>query len=340
MRIEQPQRVFNVVQHALNRSHARAGTPWNEQVPFHPPRGRYTAVHYGLMFPDLPEPLNFLDFITVIGQPKIKLWRNDHLIETSAADTANLLVGSAVRFPGQFRGYSIERDLEVAEDSSLVRFGGDFTFEGRYPNFAVAYRNAEFEADFQIEASDKIAHFAKLIGGLYDHWSVLCRYTGTVRHNGRSIELSGLNTLEYARGVSVRLPFTFFAYQILNIDDNTQVLMVELRGPAGIPLQQAVYVRSFTDHGGVFEKGFEFTVHDLENSIRTTPNGLTMRLATAFGWRVDDEDGGELIRIDARCNDDYIFGMGGGYVGSFEYTGHFRGKSIEGVGYGEYCGTH
>ncbi|MEV6072383.1 DUF6670 family protein [Nocardia sp. NPDC052001] len=331
--------VFHAAQRGVSGSYALRGKPFDPATAFHPPQGRYGTVHYGLMLPGLPAPLNFIDVIAVIGQPRITLWRNDHLIETTAADTANLLIGAGVEFPGQFRGYRVDRDLELAADSSIVRFGEDFLLEGTYPDFTVAYRNPAFDLYLRVRATDKVSHFAKVRGGLYDHWSLLCQYDGAVTYDGRTMELSGLNTLEYARGADVALPFSFFTYQIINIDDTTQVLMTEVLGPLGVPVQQAVYVRSLHDHGGTYEDNFVFDVHRLEPAARRTPNGLSMRLATEFTWSVDDEHGNELIEIQAVTNDDYVYGMAGGYVGSYRYTGRFRGAPIDGTGYIEYIGT-
>ena len=332
--------VLRTAQRGASGSYALRGTPFDPATPFHPPRGRYVTVHYGLMLPNLPAPLNFIDVIAVVGQPSIKLFRNDHLVETTESDTANLLIGAGVQFPGQFRGYQVERDLELAPDSSVVRFGDDFRLEGNYPDFTVTYRNPEFDLDLAVRATDKVAHFAKLRGGLYDHWSLLCQYEGTVTYRGERSDISGLNTLEYARGVDIPLPFTFFTYQIINIDDSTQVLLVEVRGPLGLPVQQAVYVRSLTDHGSTYENDFQFDVHRLEPTARRTPNGLSMHLATQFSWSVDDEDGNELIEIHGTTNDDYVYGMAGGYVGSYQYTGRFRGEPVAGTGYIEYIGNH
>lgn len=331
--------VLHAVQRSASGSYALRGTPFDPDTAFHPPQGRYRTAHYGLMFPNLPAPLNFLDVITVIGQPRITLWRNDHLVETTDADTAALLIGTGVEFPGQFRGYQVARDLELAADSSLLRFGDDLRFEGSYPEFTVTYRNPAFDLDLRVHASDKVSHFAKFRGGLYDHWSLLCSYEGTVTWNGETVELSGLNTLEYARGVAVPLPFTFFTYQIINIDDTTQVLMVEVLGPLGVPVQRAVYLRSLTDHGGTYENNFAFEVQRLEAISRRTPNGLSMRLATDFSWRVDDDHGDELIEIHGVTNNDYVYGMAGGYAGSYRYTGRFRGEPITGTGYIEYIGN-
>ncbi|WP_405138721.1 DUF6670 family protein [Nocardia sp. NBC_01388] len=331
---------LHTAQRGISGSYALRGTPFDPATAFHPPRGWHSTVHYGLMLPNLPAPLNFIDVIAVIGQPRITLWNNHHLVETSAADTASLLIGTGVEFPGQFRGYRVGRDLELAPDSSLVRFGDDLRIEGAYPNFTVTYRNPAFDLDLRVRATDKISHFVKLRGGLYDHWSLLCQYEGVVTYQGETLEISGLNTLEYARGAHIKLPFTFFTYHIINIDDTTQVLMVEVLGPLGLAVQRSVYVRSLTDHGGTYENNFRFEVRRLEPAARRTPNGLSMHLAAEFDWSVDDEGGTELIEIHGTTNDDYVFGMAGGYAGSYRYTGRFRGEPVSGTGYIEYIGNH
>ncbi len=53
-----------------------------------------------------------------------------------------------------------------------------------------------------------------------------------------------------------------------------------------------------------------------------------MHLASDFHWSVDDEHGNQLIEIHGTTNDDYVYGMAGGYVGSYQYTGRFRGEPV------------
>lgn len=327
--------LLTLVQSAVNHRPGN-GKPFDPATPFHPPRGRHATVHYGLMFPGLPAPLRFLDIITVIGQPAVQLFRNPQLVETTDADTANLLVGTGVTFPEQFSGFQVARDLELTDDASKLRFGDAMQLTGTYPNFELSVDRGEFAVDLAIEATDKVAHFVRLPFGIYDHWSLLCRHTGTVRYRDETWSLDGLNTLEYARGAKVRLPLTFFTYQIINADAETQVLMVEARATSGFPFQRAVYVRSLSHHGGVFERAFRFAIHERESEVRRTPAGRSMRLGTRFTWSVEDDEGAELISVDCVANDDYVYGMAGGYAGSYEYTGHFRGAEIEGTGYVEF----
>lgn len=332
--------LLHATQRLINRSHRVNGKPFDPATPFHPPTGRHSTVHYGLMFPGLPAPLNFLDVIAVIGQPPTELMSNNHLVETTPRDTANLLIGTGVPFDGQFRGYQVERDLRLAPDGSSIRFGGDLVLEGTWPDYRVEYHGEHVQLDVRVRATDKVAHFTRLPGELYDHWSLLCEHEGTLTRDGLTTPLHGLNTLEYARAVALSLPLRFFTYQIINIDAETQVLMVEVRGPKGLPVQQSVYLRSLTDHGAVLERGFAFGIDEVEPAERTTPNGLTMRLPTGFRWSVEDESGEQVIAVEATANEDYVYGLGGGYVGSFRYTGHFRKRDISGTGYAEFIGSH
>src|SRR6218665_944684 len=91
---------------AIDRSATINGQPFDPATLFNPPQGKYTCVHYGVMIPGLPAPFNFLNLLVVVGQPKILLFRNEHLIKTTALDTANVLIGTATGTPDHFKGYS------------------------------------------------------------------------------------------------------------------------------------------------------------------------------------------------------------------------------------------
>jgi hypothetical protein len=320
---------------AVNRAGALNGRPFEGGTPFGPPQGRYRTAHYGIMVPNLPQPYRFLNVVAVVGQPKVRIFRNQHLIRTTAADTASLLTASGVA-DGHFAGYRIGQDCELRPDGTLLRFGDDLVLEGRYPEFSVRRTHAEAGFELSLRATDTVSHFAKLAGGIYDHWSLLCEYTGTLHHDGVGTDVAGLCTLEYARAAHISLPFRFFTYHVLNIDARTQVLMGEVLGPLGARLQQAVYVRSLDDHGAVYSDGFRFVVDRFEDEPRTTPEGIRMLLPRDFHWRVADDRGRQLICVEGRCNDDFRYGLAAGYAGSYEYQGRFRGEPIHGSGYIEY----
>ena len=323
----------------LDRSETHNCIPFDPRTPTHTPKGLYGCVHYGVMIPNLPAPFNFLNLLTVVGQPKVKLFRNEHLIKTKAIDTANVLIGTAVGTQDHFRGYSVKNDCKLAKDGSSLNFGNDLLLEGKYPNFHAKRQGHDFNFNLKIRATDKFADFLHINFELYNHWALLCEYEGYLEYQGQKTEIKGLCTYEYARAVNINMDIKSFTYHILNIDEKTQVLMVEAIGLLNWVYQRRVYVRSVDDHGAIYSKEFKFNVTKFEPERKITPNGLSMRLPQTFDWSVSDDNGQPLISIVGLANGDFQYGMAGGYAGSYQYEGMFKGKAIDGTGYIEYLDT-
>jgi len=319
-----------------DRSETTNGIPFNPDTETHTPQGKFTSVHYGAMIPNLPAPFNFLNLLTVVGQPKVHIFRNQHLIKTTDIDTANVLIGTAVGTKDHFNGYSVKNDCALVSNGSSLRFGNDLLLEGKYPNFYAKREGHEFNFELNIRATDKIANFALMTFDLYNHWALLCEYEGYLEYKGEKTKVKGLCTYEYARAVSIDLHMKYFTYHILNIDEKTQVLLVEVIGPLNLVLQRRVYVRSIDDHGAIYTKDFKFHVTQFEPERVTTPNGISMRLPQTFYWSVNDDSGQPFMNIEAVANGDFKYGMAGGYAGSYQYKGRFKGKAIDGRGYIEY----
>lgn len=332
MRIYPPAALVKLLDHSAQSN----GQPFDPHTEIHTPVGKYRCVHYGIMIPDLPAPYHFLNMIVVVGQPKVTLFRNEHLIQTSDLDTANLLIGTAATKKNLFKGYSVQHDCLLASNGHYLKFADDLVIEAAYPTFRALRQKTDFNYDLKLKATNKIAHFAQLAGNLYEHWALLCEYEGYLELNGQTTQVQGLCTFEYARAANVNLPFRFFTYQILNIDAKTQVLFVDVTGPLGLTIQSRVYVRALDDHGGIYEAGFKSVVQEYEAEPMITPNGIKMRLPKQFHWQVDDEHGNVLISIQGHSNQDFKYGMAGGYAGSYQYQGIFRNKEIQGTGYIEY----
>jgi hypothetical protein len=83
-------------------------------------------------------------------------------------------------------------------------------------------------------------------------------------------------------------------------------------------------------------RGFRHQVLEYAPQPLTTPDGHRMRMPRRFTWSVDDGSGNELISIDGVANDDFAYGLGSGYAGSYQFTGRFRGAPIAGTGYIEW----
>ena len=330
MPISLPKSIVNT----LETSALINGQPLDPHIATHTHQGKYSTVHYGIMLPNIAAPFNFLNLIAVVGQPKVRIFNNPHIVKTTPLDTANLLVGTAVANNQQFKGYTVSQDCNFSSHGRHLEFANDLTIDVDGSHITATRQGHDFNFELDLRMTDKIAHFVKLRGGLYDHWAILCQYTGHLEYMGERTNISGLCTYEYARGANIPLPIQFFTYQILNIDEQTQVLFVDTHG-GGLHLQRRVYVRGVNDHGGIYEAGFKSVVHEYLAPV-TSPNGIRMRLPKQISWQVDDHHGKLLIQIDATSNEDFQFGMAGGYAGSYEYIGQFKGQAIQGTGYIEY----
>lgn len=292
-----------------------------------PPAGRRRSwVHYGVMLPGLPAPERYFGVMAVVGTPGASFVANDDRITTSPRDTAYVVSDS-------FRTYSVDRDCEFAADGSRLRFGDDLLITGRYPSFQVT--RTDPPASLRLEATTAATRFIRL-PGIYDHWSLLCRARGQVG----GADVDALCTFEYARGVSVhsivnrrlptwtRVPVPFFTYHVLDVDDRTQLLFSDVRGPHGVPVQHAAHVRSVDGTSTTRRRGHRFEVH--ATTPRSTPDGRTMDLPDSFTWAVDG------IELHGRTNADFAYGLGAGFVGSYDYEGRFDGCAISGCAYVEY----
>lgn len=318
---------------SVNPVHRLDERPFDPATPFGPPAGRYSTVHYGVMIPGLPDPHRFLDVIAVIGQPPVSIWRNPHLIQTTERDTVSLLTATAAMTTGQFVGLSRTEDCDLHADGSTLRFGERLVIEGQYPEFAVRIAHPEVASGLVLRATDVVTHFARLPGGLYDHWSLLCRYVGRIG----TVDARGLCTLEYARGVALPLPLRSFVYSVLNVDDRTQLLMGQVLGPGGIPVQQVVHVRGLDVPSRSFSRDFRFEIHSFEDEPRRAPDGRATRLPKEFVWSVEGPDGDPVTVQGTSCGD-FTYGLGAGYAGSYRFAGTFRGDAITGTAYMEYIG--
>lgn len=329
--------VPRVLTGALNPSRRLDGTAFSPDTPFGPPSGRYRTVHYGVMIANLPPPLRFMDVIAVIGQPRIPIWSNSYLVATTPEDTVSLLTATGAPGGARLVGLGVAADCDFAADGSSLRFGSELEITGRHPEFRVHRPDPQCGFDVRLTASHVVSHFARMRGGLYDHWSLLCRYSGRFRVDGREVETTGLANLEYARGADIVLPFRVFTYVVVNVDNRTQLLFGQVLGPGGMRLQNEVYVRSLDEPSRVHRRGVRLRIGAYDPESRRTPDGRSMRLPARFTWSVSGRDGDSpLVTVEGTANGDWAYGMAAGFAGSFEYEGSFRGRPIQGTGYVEY----
>jgi hypothetical protein len=309
----------------------------------------FSWVHYGVMVPGLPEPHRFFNVMSILGTPGAVCFDNDHAIRTTPRDTAYVISTTSATPDAAFRSYSLGADCELRDDGSRLRFEEDLLIEGRYPRYRLWRDLGEVTIELELELTDKVAYFIRF-PRVYDHWSLLARCRGTVRDTRGAIGVDQLCTFEYARGagiyslaagrspIRVKLPVTYFTYQVLNVDQSSQLLLTEVGRRGGVAFRGA-YERGLDDHGGMLPRA-TMTVTDMRARPEITPDGREMRLPARWTWSVaDDSSHRTQIALDCVASDDWIYGLGAGYVGSFEYVGTDRGRKFEGTGYVEYIDT-
>jgi len=318
----------------INRTRDLNRQPFDHATSVATPHGRWGIVHYGIMVPNLPDPFRFFDAIVILGTARAPIFGKRSLAAGDPGDSAWILTGSAVT-PNGFEQYSIADQCDMSDDGAHLRFGDQLAIDRTISGITLSASRPQASVQLTLNPTSAVSHFAH-IPGVYDHWSVLCQAEGTFTAGDNSLTRKTLCTYEYARAVNLPLPFLFFTYQILNVDEKIQVLMTEVLGPAGLPVHRGVYIRDVDGAATTHTRGYEHTVHEYCPDQLTTPDGHKMRMPKRFGWRVAGDDGAELITIDGTSNDDFAYGLGTGYAGSYHYTGRFRDAPITGTGYIEW----
>lgn len=327
------------------------GTPLQDGQAFptsYPLKPYYQArhigwTHYGVMIPDLPAPHQFFSIMSVIGTPGALAFDVDHALKDTPRQNATAFMGTAATHPQQFQGYAIARDCQFSEDGSHIQFGNTIIMTGQYPDYHVLAREQNFELDIQITNTDKVSWFVKT--PVYDHLSLLSTYQGTVSHQGKTQHITGLCTFEYAACISpyllrdkpiaphFKVPLDFFTYQIINLDDHTQLLLNDTR-LNNVKIVSKAFLRSLNQYNHSYAAEFEVLSYQEQPAI--APDGVPMRLPQSFRWRIRDTQGHTIFIINGTVDTPFTYGLGTGYVGAYHYEGTYQDKIIQGRGYIEY----
>lgn len=342
----------SVIKTLVNRAYPLLdGTPAQDGQPF--PKGyalkpyhqaRHIGwSHYGVMIPDLPAPHQFFSIMSVIGTPGALAFDVDHALKASPRANATAVMGTAATHPQQFAGYSIATDCQFAEDGSHIQFGNHIVITGQYPNYQVVARTQDFELDIQISNTDKVTWFVKT--PVYDHLSLLSTYQGTVTYKGDTQQVAGLCTFEHAACISpyllrdkpiprhLKVPLDFFTYQIINLDENTQLLLNDTR-LSDVKIVSKAFLRGLHQYNQSYAAEFEVLTY--QPSAAIAPDGVAMRLPHTFRWLIKNADGSILMTIYGRVDTAFTYGLGSGYVGAYQYDGQYGATAIQGRGYIEY----
>ncbi|MFH7810007.1 DUF6670 family protein [Acinetobacter sp. BSP-153] len=301
----------------LDQSKQLNQTPSRSLPAYHPPNKKYKIIHQAVTIPNLPAPLHYLNFLSMIGQPNTPMLRNNSAIRTTALDTATVLASSSPHMAGQLSRYSIS--AECAFEKQQFKFANKEHVIGAFPKFQIQRKDSELSFEIEVITTPLISHFTKLRFGLAEHWSVMCQCQGEVKYKGQHYDIDQLGAFEYGRSVDFSyVPLAFFTYQIINLADQRQLLLEQIRDSFNRVVQSRIYLRDLKkQQTSMFDQMVRFQVHRVYPAVKT-PNGQKMYLPREFEWCYQGEQG-YRIHICAQSRGDFKFGLAAGYVGSFKY---------------------
>lgn len=298
----------------------------------------WATTHYGVFVPDLPEPYRYLNTMTLLGASGSELFDLDHLAAPDARDTTTVFSSTAKGDQRFYRAYDMSTQCRFSDDGGELRWAGDLALDVALPNVAVRGRYPGFTIDLELAVTEQVSYFVK--SPIYDHLSLLAPYHGVVD----GVEVSGLGTFEYARirthqgllrrpmPAALKLPLDFFTYQIIDIDDRTQILLTDVRARG----RAACRLAHLRVTGGATEvyTDVEFTVTEYGDPL-VDDRGHTMRCPRTIRWTVRD-GGREILAVDGTVDSPWRQGHGPGYVAAYSYTGAWRSAAVSGSAYLEW----
>lgn len=305
----------------------------------------YGTTHYGIMISDLPAPFNFLACASMIGNSGFRTFDLNFACKDTPYNMVTLCRGSNVSTTNGFYVHTREDGFHSQPDGSLIQFGEHTEIAGIYPNFTLKSQDQDCKIDLKLTATGEITWFARSTA--YDHLSLLTRYIGTIEYQGKVHEVSGLCTYEHARGFSLqrfsqkpipfeyKVPWDFFTYQVLNLDENTQLLLTHCRA-LNDSLLTAGYIRKAGQASYGIKDHVHFEVLQLESEAFVDGDGIHMQVPKRFRWILKDQEHGIDLEINATVDCKWLFGLGRGYISGYEWQGFSNGQPKQGRGYVEY----
>lgn len=303
---------------------------------------RWAWTHYGFLAPDLPAPYRYLSTAAFIGTTGAIVFDNDHLAADDARNNTTVLSSTASIPHYHYRAYDAPTDCRFADDGSSLQWGDHLTVTAEHPTYRMKSAYGAFGVDLEFTATEHVSYFVKT--PLYQHFSLLAPYRGTLRNGARQIDVSGIGTIEYARGASpqsasrrplpaqLRMPMDFFTHQVVPLPDGTQVLLSDVRA-AGASAYRLAHVRHPERPAEVFED-VTFDVLEYGTPLEE-PNGDRMPFPRVLRWDIRDGEhtvGSIVGHVDSRPR----YGFGNGFVAAYSYSGTWRGESVEGSAYLEW----
>lgn len=305
----------------------------SDALTFHPPKGLFKIVYQALILPNLPEPFHFLNFICLIGQPRIPICYNPSAIQTTAIDTATVLVGSSVSTVRHLKSYSAKEQCQLEQDH--YQFSEIDQIKVDFPNYHFYRMDDELSCQLKVNISTEIENHSALQWGVGDYWYVRCQCEGEIIYKKQKYQIEAQGILKHARAIYLPfIAFHFFTYQIIQVSADIQIILSELRNQWNNIIFSRIEIQSNEKESTLYSQNVVLDIIRVYPKVHT-PNAREMYLAREFIWQYQENN--EIIfHLKAQSRGDYKFGLGAGYVGSFNYELIWNNQDYQGTGYCEY----
>lgn len=303
----------------------------------------YSWTHYGIFIPQLPDPHRYLNIMTLLGTPSAAAFDDDALIHEPRHSSS--LFSSTHALPQAWlKAYDMRKECQFSPNGEHLQWGNELTISGQYPDICVSGDYLDLKYELKIRVTDQVSWFVRT--PVYDHFSLLAQYEGYIEYQGERLELKDLCTYEYARATGLhalsarkipvehKIPLDFFTYQIINLNENTQILLTK----ADILQQPAVYmahIRHLDAAAEVYEN-VRLHIIDYWPEAHYSPMEEPTYLPKRFYWQVWDTQGNCILEIQAESDSTYHYGHGKGYASSYAFEGRYLKNTVSGRGYIEY----
>ena len=325
---------MQLFQDLFDRSKQLNQAPSVRPEAYHAQQGRYKIIHQALKIPNLPAPLHYLNFYTMLGQPRAAIFQQSHLNLQQPLQSATVLSSISPHMVGQLNSYHMNDDC--AFEPQRFQFGQREQLTGTFPNFSLQRLDQELSFDLKIQIIDAVSYYCQLRWALGQYWSLPCLCQGELHYQGHQYKIEQIGVFEYARAIHFSyLPLAFWVYQLIPLSDCQQLIVLQLRDQFNSLLYSRLYLKDLqTLNTYMYDQGVHFKIHRVYPCV-TTPNRQQMYLPREFEWSYQDNT--TQMKIIGQSRGDFKFGLGAGYVGSFSYQVQVNDQHYVGEhGYCEY----
>lgn len=297
------------------------------------PNIQYKTIHYGLVFLNLPAPLHYLNFLTLLGVPNIPVLHNSAAITTTELDTALVFNSCSLNHLSCLHDYSIQDDCNQA--SEVLDFGQDIKIFKHSNHLQLTQQHSELKLELQIQLYPPKYKSHPLNLGMMEQWLCHARMQGTLQYKEQHYQIQSTGIFSYAK--TMQLPFWnwhFYTRQIIQVEE-WQLIFYQIRNRFNQIIHSKLIVLDIRQHTShIYTRDVELEIARVYPKV-ITPNGLSMYLPREFSWHLQHQH--IQIQLFAIARGDYKFGFGVGYVGSFSYKLKLNQKYYESsAGYCEY----